>query len=358
VGCLGVVSSGVLLGAAVANATPDGSSASRSAVSARPANDAPAAGADAQPAGVRLATSAAAQQAVRAYWTPARMRAASAAPVPRTPRDALPDAAQTGTASPDATAPDAAPVQPGATQPDIDLKGDLTGPATGAPPGTPTGTPVYGLPSVGALFYVAKGADHYCTASVVVSSTRETLLTAAHCVYASGYRRAGSIEFVPKYHNGLTPYGVWVVTSMLVPTAWRTSHDINSDYAFLQVVPPPRVTRPIQLVTGANTLGVNAGYVHPITVLGYPAGLSEPLWCVTESYEFEPNQLGFNCHGYTGGTSGSPWLINYDRRTYTGTVIGVIGGYQGGGRYEYTSYSPYFGTSAAQLLAAATASRR
>ena len=35
--------------------------------------------------------------------------------------------------------------------------------------------------------------------------------------------------------------------------------------------------------------------------------------------------------GDTGGTSGSPWVRNFNARTGTGTIVGVIGGYQQGG---------------------------
>jgi hypothetical protein len=65
-------------------------------------------------------------------------------------------------------------------------------------------------------------------------------------------------------------------------------------------------------------------------------------------------QLRFNCGGYTGGTSGSPWVTHFDPRSRTGTIVGVIGGYQEGGDAPSVSYSAYLGDGARQLYQQAT----
>ena len=41
-------------------------------------------------------------------------------------------------------------------------------------------------------------------------------------------------------------------------------------------------------------------------------------------------------------TSGSPLITGYNPATGTGTIVGVIGGYQLGGDTRWVSYSPYF----------------
>ncbi|MGO9218671.1 MAG: hypothetical protein ACLP5E_13050 [Streptosporangiaceae bacterium] len=60
-------------------------------------------------------------------------------------------------------------------------------------------------------------------------------------------------------------------------------------------------------------------------------------------------QLRFACGGYTDGTSGSPWVTDFDRRTRAGTIVGVIGGYQRGGDNPAISYSSYFGPAVQHL---------
>jgi hypothetical protein len=46
-------------------------------------------------------------------------------------------------------------------------------------------------------------------------------------------------------------------------------------------------------------------------------------------------------------------LLRLNPATHTGTVIGVIGGYEEGGKTPDVSYSPYFGSDIAQLYATA-----
>ena len=61
------------------------------------------------------------------------------------------------------------------------------------------------------------------------------------------------------------------------------------------------------------------------------------------------------CAGFFGGTSGSPWVTGFDPVTRTGTIIGVIGGYQEGGDTDAISYSSYFGSGIKQLYQHAVA---
>jgi hypothetical protein len=63
----------------------------------------------------------------------------------------------------------------------------------------------------------------------------------------------------------------------------------------------------------------------------------------------------FACGEYTDGTSGSPWVTHFDRRTRTGTIVGVIGGYEQGGGTPAISYSSYFGPAVQQLYQQAIA---
>lgn len=251
--------------------------------------------------------SLAAQQAARAFWTPSRLATAT---------------------------------------PEQGIKSNVTG---GPPPGTPTATKFGGVPTVGALFYTKGTQRHFCTASVVNSATANLILTAAHCVYSSTY--ASNIEFIPKYHSGLQPYGAWVVKTIVVAAGWQRSHDPNLDFAFLAVAPPAGTHRPIQAVTGGLWLGINRGYSHyPIEVIGYNDTDNAPVKCATRSFKFKTDQMEFYCHDYWSGTSGGPWILGYNSRTGAGTVFGVIGGYEQGGDYEWASYSAYFGGPALQLF--------
>ncbi|AXI76362.1 trypsin-like serine peptidase [Peterkaempfera bronchialis] len=87
----------------------------------------------------------------------------------------------------------------------------------------------------------------------------------------------------------------------------------------------------------------------------YPAGGQEPISCIGRSAQQDPHQMRLPCTGYTGGTSGSPWITEIDPRTRTGYVIGVIGGHQRGGDSPDVSYSAYFGADVRTLYERAVA---
>jgi V8-like Glu-specific endopeptidase len=221
------------------------------------------------------------------------------------------------------------------------------------PPGIPN--PVYfnGVPTVGALFFTTGSQAHFCTASVVNSFTLNLVLTAAHCVYGSA--PATNIAYVPEWHQGVSPYGSWAVQSVTVASGWQTSQDPNLDFAFLRVTPPPGTQRPIQLVTGGLWLGINAGYAHPIYVIGYNDTDSQPIGCATASFEFETGQMEFYCNSYWDGTSGGPWIEDFSPVTGSGILIGDIGGYEQGGDYPWASYSAYYSWPILALFAEAQA---
>jgi V8-like Glu-specific endopeptidase len=215
----------------------------------------------------------------------------------------------------------------------------------------PQGTSFAGTPAVGALFNVSNGqlGSHFCTASVVHSAGGDLLITAAHCV--SGH--SGQIAFVPGYSGGQSPYGVWPVSRIFTDQAWSSSGSIDDDVAFLQVSPDSAGTA-IETVTGAETLGLNRPAGQLTEVAGYPDGASEPVRCSnqTEAFNGSPTGVGelqFDCGGYPDGTSGSPFLIQVNKNTGTGTVTGVIGGYEQGGDSPSVSYSISFGKSAGAL---------
>jgi hypothetical protein len=80
-----------------------------------------------------------------------------------------------------------------------------------------------------------------------------------------------------------------------------------------------------------------------------------PVTCVNLTSRQSTTQLRFDCGGYTDGTSGSPWVTNFNVRTGTGTIVGVIGGYQQGADTPAISYSSYLGDAVHELYQQAVA---
>ena len=118
--------------------------------------------------------------------------------------------------------------------------------------------------------------------------------------------------------------------------------------------PAPSASRP-NAAGGANQLGIDPGYRNLVRVTGYPASADAPVSCVNWSSEQSPSQLRFDCGGFTGGTCGSPWVTRLDPRTRTGTIVGVLGGYQQCGSTDAISYSSYLGEEVQRLYRQAVA---
>ena len=226
-------------------------------------------------------------------------------------------------------------------------------------PGSRLGRPTTAHPAlvslrVGALFEHDASGNHFCTASVVASPGRNLLVTAAHCISGGkggSYRQ--DIVFIPGYRDGQAPYGIWAAAQLVVAPQWMSSSDPGFDVGF--VVLKPDDGKNIEDVLGANQLGIDPGYRNLVRVTGYPASADAPVTCINWTSEQSPSQLRFECAGFTGGTSGSPWVTHFDPRTRTGTIVGVLGGYEEGGSTAAISYSPYLGEEVQRLYRQAAA---
>ena len=256
----------------------------------------------------------AARREAAAYWTQQRMQA-TAASLPRQPAaGGRPPVAVTasGRSSPDAT-----------------------------PPGVPTAGLFGGSPTTGALFDASGRNPRVCTAAVVDSTTGNLVVTSAHCIVGKGF--ATNLEYVPDYSDGKAPYGIWPVTAITVARGWRHGRNPNLDLAFLTVAAVRG--RQIQAATGGLAPGFNLSYDQAIEAVAYNTNNAEPVRCATTSFRFRTGQVEFHCGGFHDGTSGAPWVAGYDPANGAGTLVGVLGGYQGGGDYQWLSYSPYLGSA-------------
>ncbi|MDO0913740.1 trypsin-like peptidase domain-containing protein [Streptomyces sp. DT2A-34] len=196
---------------------------------------------------------------------------------------------------------------------------------------------------VGALFAADRRADlrggHFCTASVVHSPHRNLVVTAAHCLDG----RADELLFVPGYRNGRAPYGVWKVGRWFLPEGWAKGRDEDSDVAF-GVVGERADGEAVEEVVGGDRLATGtATGATAVTVTGYLNSREAPISCTNKPGLHSRTQQRISCPGFSGGTSGSPW-VNGD-----GAVVGVLGGHEGGGATADVSFSVVFGAEAAEL---------
>ncbi|MGH4034025.1 trypsin-like serine peptidase [Actinomycetota bacterium Odt1-20B] len=284
-----------------------------------PLNDAPAASPASAPSAPSVTKvdvgNGATAKAAAEYWTPERMAAATS----ETSKDAAPAGA-------------------------AELKGKKA-------------AYFRGTSTVGTFFYVKKGKKRFCSGSVINSPRKDVVLTAAHCTFGS--RQS---VFVPKYNGAAknrAPYGTFPVNSW-----YRDKYDPKNnmtssyDYAFARLARNKKGQLVQQATKAGLTLTKARGFKHKVTVMGYPNAKhnkkGRPIYCRVNTQRLgKYKQMRMSCAGFYGGTSGSPWVVGYNKRTGTGRVIGSLGGWDKGGPNDRISYAPAFGDFAFKLFRAA-----
>lgn len=234
------------------------------------------------------------------------------------------------------------------------VSGAVSGPGvfSGLPGVSSTVHETASVKQVGALFDGGLSGGHYCTASVVQSAGKNVVVTAAHCLSGG----TGDTVFVPGYHDGEAPYGVWPLESVTLAPGWTSSADEDLDVAFAVVA--PLNGHEVQDVVGGYTIGTSGSdgtTTATVQLTGYPSTADAPLTCYNDATAYTADQLQIACTDYSGGTSGSPWVTDLDPDSGTGTVIGVIGGYEEGGDTPDVSYSPAFDSAIGTLYDQAVA---
>ncbi|GAA1908121.1 hypothetical protein GCM10009716_17550 [Streptomyces sodiiphilus] len=180
-----------------------------------------------------------------------------------------------------------------------------------------------------------------CSGAVVDAPGGSVVATAAHCVSSPHVAvPPGDAWFVPAYDNGMGSYRKdgWKVASYHLPDGWDVNRHLHTilphDYAFLTL--ETKGGRTVQQVHGANRLAfepVDGG--KRVAAFGYPAAPpydGETLhYCagrarlLTSPEVAEANAGGLlleRC-AMTAGSSGGPWIQDYDPVTQSGTVVGV-----------------------------------
>lgn len=215
-------------------------------------------------------------------------------------------------------------------------------------------------PTVGALFADASMALHDCTASVL-SAGHGLVLTAAHCVTGTG----AGMRFMPGYNgtaDEVAPNGTWTVTKAWAAEDWLSGEQPAHDFAVLKVQDQVvgGAWHSIEQVTGGHGVSLVGRTVNdvarpsvgPVTVVAYNAGAGDTAVTCTVGAPADPVPNSFRCGGYSGGTSGAPWMQKGAVKERP-RLVGIIGGPHQGGCSDAVSYSPTFDGEMEQVLAKA-----
>ncbi|WP_182879430.1 trypsin-like serine peptidase [Microbispora sp. H10949] len=349
-----VTAAGAIAGAMVLAALPAVPGAA--ATAARTAT----AAAGPRPAVHDAADTAAEQRTVRKFWTTARMEAAEPLEAPGTgsrhfaaAASALLDASG---ASPAAVAPTSAPTSAAAS---ASTQAAASGAAaagssayvssrTSGSSWTAGGTIAR---TTGRVFFtVTTGSDAgrnaSCTGTAVTSANKSVVITAGHCVKLNGAFHANWV-FVPGYDQGDRPDGTWPATTLLTTSQWNSGENMNFDIAAAVVA--PQGGRSLTEVVGGQGVAFNQPRGRQTYAFGYPAGApydgSRLVYCSGRTFDdyLSSEDQGLGC-GMTGGSSGGPWLVNFNQSTGGGMVNSV-----NSFKYNFAPswmFGPYFGAEA------------
>jgi V8-like Glu-specific endopeptidase len=274
----------------------------------------------------------AARAQVSTYWTAARMRSA-------TPMKAIPTPA-TGV-TPELKALGAA----GTTA-------AVAGPPSAAALSSFKALPVGASLTVGRVFFsnpvgtvnVSVG-NHSCSGSALNSGSKQLVITAGHCVHGgAGGAYYDNWIFIPAYDNGNQPYGQFAAKQFRTFNTWTDSSDFGRDVSMVTTY--PNDSGAVVNVVGGNGLAWNFPKSLPITILAYPVDPpftgTDQQYCSGTTMDLG-STIGLRCN-FTGGSSGAPWLKDYDGST------GLVNGAMSTLRTDGTNAASYFDTAVKEML--------
>jgi V8-like Glu-specific endopeptidase len=285
--------------------------------------------------------SASARRALR-FWTPARMRSARPLVAQPPSRGGLAYASA-------APAPRSEGAEPGTT---AFARADF---ATVADPTAP------GFRQNGAIFAVIpRFGTARCSGTAVDSPNRSVVITAGHCVHELGRWFDSDWVFVPGYHDGVRPFGVFVARWLGSTRPWIHGGSENGDVG-AAVVGRNERGQLLGAAVGGDRIAFDRSPRQLFDVHGYPVaapfnGATQRLCAGTPYLGHDvasflwtgPLNLALTCD-VTGGASGGGWTIE-------GDVLNGVTDY-GYGDDPTTDFGAYFGGAVRDLYERAAAVR-
>ncbi|MCF6474231.1 peptidase [Nonomuraea sp. MG754425] len=200
--------------------------------------------------------------------------------------------------------------------------------------------------TTGRVFFTAQGRNASCSGTAVTSANKSVVLTAGHCVKMNGAFHTNWV-FVPGYDRGARPLGTWAATRLLTTPQWNAGEDIGFDVAAAVVA--PLNGRTLVDAVGGQGVAFNQPRRRQTHAFGYPAAApydgSKLVHCSGRTFDDTAGtgDQGLTCD-MTGGSSGGPWMLNFNESTGLGTQNSV-------NSFKYstapdTMFGPYFGNEA------------
>jgi hypothetical protein len=269
--------------------------------------------------------------AVRAYWTPERMRNAIPRDIDRGGQPAQPFGKPGGGGSGGTTALGTAAL--------VNWPSDLT-------------DLTY---TNGKVYFTDKGVGYVCSGTAINSQNGSVVWTAGHCVNEGGPNYFfDNWKFMPAYNSGKTSYPDFAAAHLYTSSAWANNGDFGKDYGAAVVFK----NGPNSLEDTLGGIGRDLNFATPTSVgtaldaFGYPAAgkfNGRSLYhCASEirynDTSASPAPNGIPCT-MTGGSSGGAWLDSAGKQVSNNSY-----GYNS---LKNVMFGPQFGSTAAALFATA-----
>jgi V8-like Glu-specific endopeptidase len=213
----------------------------------------------------------------------------------------------------------------------------------------------------GAIFFSLGHGEGFarCSGTSVNAPNLSVVFTAGHCVDEGGPQGrwySHKWVFVPGYHNGERPFGVFVAKWLGATRQWLAHGNENFDVG-AAVVSPNEGGQQLATAAGADGIAWGLSPNQVFDVYGYPVappfnGATLQLCHQTayEGHDFAsflwpgPLNLAVQCD-VTGGASGGGWTI-------AGGILNGVTTY-GYPADPKTDFGPYFGKAVGGLFARA-----
>jgi V8-like Glu-specific endopeptidase len=189
----------------------------------------------------------------------------------------------------------------------------------------------YPYATIGQLYFTEPGGDYVCSASVIRNSV---IATAGHCVADGAGHYYTNWYFVPAENGSQAPYGGWTWSNADTTSSWWNGGGTvpNDQDDALIILAPQKINgkgkvKAIGAVTGYLGYEFNAPLPTAITQIGYPCNLDS---CVDPVATYAQNNSGPNNNfqwgtASFGGASGGPEIQDFGQAP-SGVPSETLGG--------------------------------
>ncbi|WP_155053891.1 trypsin-like serine peptidase [Streptomyces blattellae] len=185
------------------------------------------------------------------------------------------------------------------------------------------------------LFNYASGSPGSCTGTVVNTASGRLVITAGHCLEEGGPGGEWhkNIAFIPGY-GGEEDLGVFTAANWATDSLWASDADERYDIGVI-VLNDNAAGEQVADVAGAFDVRTTPSTTAPVHIAGYPAtggydgNHQEHCEDVTEPTPPPRDLVMAECPNMYQGSSGGPWLYEFDPVEEVGDIYGVNGIFDG-----------------------------